>query len=258
MAPANFTEFHRSITDELHSVKNRIRDLLTHWPTDGEMKEVALRSVLRRHLPPTAVIGRGFVISKQGHSTQIDILILDSRKPTLFHEGDLFVVTPDAVLAAIEVKTSQDSTPEVVDTLRKLAEIERSCYDVTRKKGRVWTGLFVYDAQMSGAEKHLLSALGKVYRETDGVINCISYGQNVFTRFWSSDITVGGNTRRAMWRSYKLPSVAPSYFIGNLVDSISRIDVADADFAWFPLLGGKEQYKRYYLLLNSETPKECF
>src|SRR5262245_38550627 len=87
--------FHHSISDELHAIKNRIRNLVHHWPTDGEHKEVALRNVLRRHLPQTALIGRGFVVNRKSSSTQIDILIADANKPALFRDGDLMIVTPD-------------------------------------------------------------------------------------------------------------------------------------------------------------------
>ena len=47
----DYSAYHRSLTEELYSLKDRIRNLVSHWPTDGEHKEVALRSVLRRHLP---------------------------------------------------------------------------------------------------------------------------------------------------------------------------------------------------------------
>jgi hypothetical protein len=85
----DFKAYHRSVSDELYSVKNRIRNLVRHWGTDGEAKEVALRSVLRRHLPESVIVGRGFVVTPEASSTQIDILVVDASKPTLFKDGDL-------------------------------------------------------------------------------------------------------------------------------------------------------------------------
>jgi hypothetical protein len=39
----SFPDYHESVTSELEAVKNRIRVLVTHWQTDGEWKEAALR-----------------------------------------------------------------------------------------------------------------------------------------------------------------------------------------------------------------------
>jgi hypothetical protein len=40
----NYIEYHKSLTDELHALKNQIRNLSEHWPTEGEYKEVESRS----------------------------------------------------------------------------------------------------------------------------------------------------------------------------------------------------------------------
>lgn len=60
--------YHRSIANELQSLKDRVRNLVRHWPTDGEYKEVALRNVLRRHLPETLHVGRGFIVTPDDSS----------------------------------------------------------------------------------------------------------------------------------------------------------------------------------------------
>jgi hypothetical protein len=59
----DFLAFHRSLCDELKAIKDRVRNLIQHWPTDGAFKESALRSVLRRHLPESVYIGTGFVVT---------------------------------------------------------------------------------------------------------------------------------------------------------------------------------------------------
>jgi hypothetical protein len=65
----NIREYHESVTSELDAVKNRIRNLVTHWVTYGEWKESALRTVLRRHLPVGALVGRGFIVGREFSST---------------------------------------------------------------------------------------------------------------------------------------------------------------------------------------------
>ena len=91
----NIRQYHESLTLELDALKNRIRNLVAHWPTDGEWKEAALRTMLRRHLPGNALVGRGFIVGRSYSSTQLDLLVLRPDKPTLFRDGELAIVTPD-------------------------------------------------------------------------------------------------------------------------------------------------------------------
>ena len=104
----NVTDYYRSLASELHAVKNRVRNFIGshHWPTDGEWKESVLRTVLRRHLPSNMKVGRGFVVRPERPSKQIDVLIYDASKPVLYQDGDLVIVTCDAVKGIIEVKSN--------------------------------------------------------------------------------------------------------------------------------------------------------
>lgn len=248
----DYGSFHRSVTEELYSIKDRIRNLVSHWPSDGESKEVALRSVLRRHLPSSVIVGRGFIITQNKSSTQVDILIIDSRKPTLFREGDLLIVTPDAVLGVIEVKTEIRTRPQMAETLEKLSKIEEMCRDSTGRDS-VWTGLFIFHGEES-LHQRLLGAVGDSYQTIKRPINCISCGKDIFIRYWSRGADVDSRERGPVWHSYTLLGVAPSYFMGNLIDSISSVDHSTAGFAWFPMIGGKEQHRKYYLPLGETEP----
>lgn len=250
----DYKSYHRSLTEELFSIKNRVRNLVTHWGTDGEFKEVALRSILRRHLPESVIVGRGFVVTPSTSSTQIDVLIVDANKPFLFKDGDLLIVTPDAVLGLIEVKTGLRVTSVMSEAITKLLRVKETCLDTTRKD-RVWTGLFVFEGNPN-AQEHLLQATANAYNETKQVINCISFGKNVFIRYWSCGADVNSQERGEVWHSYELPEVAPSYFVGNLIDWITSVDDRSAGFAWFPLVGGKELYRRFYLPLGTLEPKQ--
>lgn len=241
----DFTSFHRSVSEELYSLKDRIRNLVRHWPTDGEAKEVALRSVLRRHLPSSVVVGRGFVVTSERSSTQVDILIVDAAKPTLFKDGDLLIVTPDAVRGAIEVKTELRSRAEVAAALTKLSEVEDLCRDSTGRD-LVWTGLFIFNGGEDVAPR-LLGGLADAYAQTGRKVNCISAGKGVFTRYWDRGADVNSAERGPVWHAYSLPEVAPSYFMGNLIDSIGSVDNSTAGFAWFPMIGGKERYRSHFL-----------
>lgn len=256
--PPNFEAFHRSVTAELDAVKDRVRNLVRHWPTDGGFKETVLISVLRRHLPESVIVGRGFIVTSEESSTQVDILIVDARKPTLFKEGDLLIVTPDAVLGVIEVKTSMSDKTTIATALKKLSDVEKICYESTFRDS-VWTGLFIYEGkenldQNGSIQNNLLRALGEAYNATNRPIKCISWGKDTFVRYWPEGSEVHSPIRGSVWHSYKLTDMAPSYFMGNLVDSLSSIDNPRAVFAWFPKLEGKETYRKYYLQRGETEP----
>lgn len=250
----DYAAYHRSLSDELYSLKDRVRNLVTnHWGADGSSKEIVLRSVLRRHLPETVIVGTGFIVTPEGTSTQIDILIVDANKPTLFKDGDMLVVTPDAVRAAIEVKTRQRSTSTFEETISKLSQVEEGCRNTTGKDS-VWTGLFVYEGDEPHLHEQILSALGRAYANTKRPVNCVTVGRNIFARFWTRGKDVDSVEKGPVWHSYELPNVAPSYFIGNLIDWMTTVDQESAGFAWFPMLGGKEAHRRFYLPQGEQTP----
>ena len=252
----DYSAYHKSLTDELYSIKNRVRNLVKHSLTDGEAKETALRSMLKKLLPVSVTVGRGFIVGPDNSSTQIDVLILDSRKPTLFKDGDLFIVTPDAVLGVIEVKTRLSSLAEFSSALTKLSRVEKLCRHVTGKD-KVWTGLFSFDAGSSPSLLHrnALNGLREAHVETGGAVNCISCGKNIFTRYWDRIVQVDGYVEE-VWHSYYIQNVAPSYFMGNLIDWITNIDNSTSGFAWFPLIGGKEKTCKYYLSIADPVVRE--
>lgn len=79
----NVAQHFRSITSELESLKDRVRNFIAnqHWLTDGEWKESVLRTVIAQRLPDTVKIGRGFVLTEQGPATQCDIMLYRSDRP---------------------------------------------------------------------------------------------------------------------------------------------------------------------------------
>jgi len=51
-----------SITQELGSLRDRIKEYTNHRLSNGEWRETILRKMIRRLLPQTYGIGRGFVV----------------------------------------------------------------------------------------------------------------------------------------------------------------------------------------------------
>ena len=236
----NVLNYFESLGREVESLKERVRDLIAdrHWQTDGEWKESVVRQVLRRHLPATAVVGRGFVVTSQSATYQLDVLIHDASKPVLFRDGDLVFVTPDAVLAIIEVKSRV--TPTLFgDAVKKLA----SNIDLVRlhPNTRAVAALFAFDAEGTNSESYLEEVVGAA-RTWNERLDFAAIGPARFLKYWHLD----PETQREMyqcWHSYQLPGrLAPGYFVHNVVDAVSPGSVFRNNEVWFPTTG-KEPYR---------------
>jgi hypothetical protein len=254
-----FVEYHRSIADELKTTQNRVRNLIRdrHWLTDGEYKEVILRKVLKSCLPEFLHVGRGFVCYSDGASTQLDVLITDKRKPTLFQEGDLVIVTSDCVEAIIEVKTKLSlGATDLGEVLSKLAEqAQKVEKNIPNKK--CWAGLLVYDSPDSlghegyeGTAKKLLKRISEACTGDEAKIDCVAFGPQMFIRYWPGAIVDVGEPGWSCYAFNKEPHarLAPAYFVSNLVWDVSSGLADTVKYAWFPV--NKEQYRVGYITLE--------
>jgi hypothetical protein len=174
----NFPDFHRSIGAELTAVKDRIRHLIRHWPTDGGFKESVLRYVLRRFLPETLCLGTGFVVTQNWASPQMDILIVSRDAPRLFSDGDLLIVSPDAVRWAVEVKTKITTRTLLRKTVLKLAEA-RATWSEVPGGARDQAGLFIYQAKQELAAAALY-VLDEARAKFGIQVGSITVGPDVF------------------------------------------------------------------------------
>ncbi len=236
----NIEKYLESLSMELESLKDRVRDFVdnAHWLTDGEWKESVLRSLLRRNIPTTFSIGRGFIVSPERTSTQIDVLIYDLSKPILFKDGDLVFVTPDAVKAVIEVKTkiNRSDLPSVIEKICENAALVRNI----TPSGKFF-GLFSYERIESDPEYLLSIIKDKVGGTGSRIINCVASGDSTFVRFWNLDPITDSHILDS-WHAYELPKRAPGYFIHNVVESICPESVNEYSTMWYPS-AGKESSK---------------
>ena len=276
---SDYVKYHQSISDELKATQNRVRNLIDnkHWGEDGRHKETILRKVLRDRLPETCRVGTGFICYMDGPSTQQDILITDSKKPTLYKEGDLNFVTSDTVQALIEVKTRLNTKKEFLDVLDKLAEqacrLRVANADPNAPKDpttELWTGLYIFDNPntpngntrptfLQEKTRALLAAVNEASQGLSSrVVNCISMGSDVFIRYWNEGTKkFRGTLEKPGWHSYIFnhpphKGLAPAYFIGNLVMDITSEKSLQARYAWFPIQDtlGKERYKTHWIELG--------
>lgn len=225
----------RSITQELNALKNRVRHFIgtRHWLSDGESKESALRAVLRRHLPLTIGVGRGFVIKNEGPSPQLDILLYDQTKPLLYHDGDFVITTPDACQGIIEVKTRL--TPKQLgQAIQKLVK----CRTFTSRTSVTdpFVGLFAYEHK--GLDHQLLlDHLKAASQRREGRwLSCVSLGPSLFAKYYWR--TPEKPIMPAyIYRAYKLDNMAPAYFIHDVIEALCPQSVGDNDRQWYPASG---------------------
>ena len=233
----NHDLYFQTITQELASQKDRLEYFIRHWLTIGEFRETILRNVLRRHLPQSIGIGKGFILTSETTSTQTDIIFYDTTKPVLFKEGELLILTPDAVLGAIEVKKRVTRT-ELEEALTKLSDIvEMTRHNITPK----FFGLFAYENSVDADP--LLSAIKASVRGSDRrIINCVSIGESLFARYWPYNPDGSSRQRYDRWHAYNLQMKAPAYFLMNVVSHLCRKSVDEFESLWFPT-EGKEPFK---------------
>ncbi len=231
--------YFRSLTQEVGALRDRVRHLLDipHWQTDGEWKESVIRQVLRRHMPGSVSVGRGFVVTAAAASRQLDVLIVDASKPVLFRDGDLFFVTPDAVVGVIEVK-SRAAPGVLAEAAEKLAD--DMLLVRLHPNTRAFAGFFAFEDGGGGTTAYL-DAVAQAAARWENRIDYVCVGDSRFIRYWEFNPE---NEKRFYqgWHSYDLPGLAPGYFVHNCIDSVSPESVFSNNEVWFPP-GGKEPFR---------------
>jgi len=225
------TDYYRSLSTELECLKNRVRNFIhdAHWQTDGEWKESVLRSILIRNMPETVKIGRGFIVTQDFSSTQIDILIYRNDTPVFFRDGDLVFIPPEGVLGVVEVKTNINAS-SFESALLKLVQIQIKIKS-TLNQGMLF-GLFAYESGTI-SNKTVMKKLKEVCASQGGIIDLLCLGDSIFVKWWK-DNPSGENGEYKKWHSYELPELAPGYFIHNILTHISGDRYWINQDIWFP------------------------
>ena len=239
-------EFQKSITEELDTIKNRVRNLIgsSHWGEEGRYKEAILRNVIKKFLPSNLSIGTGFVIKKNNGNTQIssqiDIIIYDNTIPVLFSEGDFVITTYKNVKGIIEVKT------KIINN--QLQEIIQKAETNGKLIGKnIFNGIFSYEYEYKGDINENIDKIIKEVKEAEakGYVNHISLGPDVFIRFWKREDgnrlhPPVENCQNDFYNIYKIEDLSFSYFISNLLELTCSSSLDDRRWFLYPIVGTKE------------------
>lgn len=223
--------YFESLALEMASLKQRVRYLIddAHWQTDGEWKESVVRHILRRHLPMTASVGRGFVVTGHSVSHQVDVLIYDATKPVLFRDGDLVFITPDAVFGIVEVKSRLTRTAfkQALGKLSQDIEIVRRHPNI-----RALAAIFAFEDD-GGNTAGYLQDLKDSCLNYNQCVDLVAMGIDRFIRYWNltPELPRRNNSR---WHGYRMNNLAPGYFIHNMIEAVSPDSVPHNNEVWFP------------------------
>lgn len=238
-------EFHKSTVKELLAVKDRVRNLISHWGEDGRYKEAVLKTVIQRFLPEQYKIGTGFVVrqtrQRGNHesSKQIDLLIYDTAYPVLFKESDFVIITPDAVQGIIEVKANAKNQG-LEGIVKKSNEIGKFIFDArTDKTKPIFNGIFSYSGyDLMTQTDPVVNAIRNSWDELNGVtnrdkfsVNHISLNQHWFYKFWHHEF----DEHNPPHYLYEIRELSFSFFISNLIDSVSGTSVIENSNLWYPV-----------------------
>lgn len=259
----NIEKYFINLTKELESLKDRVRHYIddSHWLSDGEWKESVIRTILRRHLPSNIGVGRGFVVSTEQSSTQIDVLLYDKSKPILFQDGDFIIITRDTVRGIIEVKTKIRQKKDLEKAINKLSDIVQFINPTLASHNieQQFFGLFSYEKPNFNVNEVLGTIQDCVKGQDQRIANCISLGKDYFARFWHYEPDTPGLYSYDTWHDYQLKNKAPAYFIHNVIDHLCPQWADENIKVWYPE-DGKENYKLSEMHLIPNHPgfnKNC-
>lgn len=236
---SNPRRFQESITKELDTIKNRVRDLIgaAHWGEEGRYKEAILKNTLKKFLPSNVSVGSGFILNQYDISRQLDIVVYDNRHPVLFAEGDFIITSESNVLGIVEVKSRLNAT-----TIREaLEQFDESIQGLSSSllNRRIFCGIFAFDYEGNFSE----DTFRDILRDSERRVNHISLGINYFIRKWKKEdgarLRPRVNTNGDFYNLYEIDTLSFSYFISNLVDIVSG-GLNDRYWLSFPIVGTKE------------------
>lgn len=236
----NYTKYQKSISDELIATKDRVRNFIdaAHWAEDGRYKEIILKDILVNKMPAFASIGTGFVMGDR-LSSQIDIIIYRSDIPVLFQKADFVIVSKEAVLGIIEVKTNLDNA--------KMHETFQKAHANGQIIGQhIFNGIFSYEMDYSMRVLH--EPIVNACRQYHGYVNNVSFGKDYFMKYWQDGSHRGEVGEK--YRIYKIENLSFGYFISNLIEDIynqyQRAQLPNALLrVMYPIENTKEAHKKY-------------
>lgn len=238
----NFTNYRKSISQELISTKDRVRDFIDnrHWGEDGRYKEIILAEKIKQLSPEAVSIGTGFVMCENNETTsQLDIIIYRNDVPLFFKKESFVIVPKESVLGIVEVKTKLNSS-------NVRGAIEKAHINGQLIGNHIFNGIFSYEEGFR-FDEDLNETLSESLRKYSGFINNIAFGKDYFMKFWQPPSPSRSN-KYAHYSFYEIVDLAFGYFISNLIEDV-HIQISNTQLprtltqALYPIEEGKEAHR---------------
>lgn len=215
----NQLEYRKSISRELISIKDRVRNFIDsrHWGEDGRYKEIILMETLKNYLPKNITVATGFVMAENNQiSTQIDIIVYRNDYPILFKISDFAVVPKESVVAIVEVKSNLSS--------RNIRNSIKKSHDNGELIGKhIFNGIFGYETDCNfNLETDLNESITSALRDNNQYLNHICFGKDYFMRYWDNGNPRANNQIRS-YSFYEIEDLAFGYFISNLIEKVYEL-----------------------------------
>jgi len=179
----NVEQYFKSLGSEFTAIKNRVRDFIDdrHWLTDGEWKESVLRSFLRNICPESFIIARGFVITENKPTSQLDVIIYNNKSPVLFKDNDLVFLPSRDISVILEVKTklTRNNIDDAINHLKNTFDIIKP-----HRAPQMLYGLFSYEID-ENLTTVILDKLNQAHAKmNESFIQLLCLGNNHLVKYW--------------------------------------------------------------------------
>lgn len=166
-------QFFTSQTETMLSQYENIEQLLgppdSDWTWIGEHCEVLLREAIRKFIPPSLGVAKGYIhgVRRDGRKIdrcpEIDILVFDPEiAAPLFSMGDFAIVRPESVIAIIQVKRtlSETTLAKAVDNIVEGKKHIRDCpqFGFRKRVGEVFSAVVTFEDTISDTTNGSISA----------------------------------------------------------------------------------------------------
>ena len=143
--------------------------------------------------------------------------------------------------------------------LNEILEKSKDNYNlITKNNGEIFNGVFSYnyedDSIIDSRNNQLASTVKNSLEGSNGTVNHISLGQNIFIRYWDKSfintlseedqIIIAKDCSNSFFNIYKLRDLSFAYFISNLIYWITDKNIDEQGWFLFPIdsQNGKEDY----------------
>lgn len=253
-------EYYMSVTGELHALNDRIGRLMKDHASSRASKVSFLRNILKKHVPDNLQVGRGFVVTPDKCSYQIDVLIYDKSCPLLYKDGDLVFITPDAAAAILEVLPdipNESRLHQIMGKLSHNSEIVNTKPGYTpdsfrgnglidgKRTKKCFTGLFSFESKIENTLQVLAYLKRAAMENPARVITHTALGRSYFYKFW--EYSLRDQSEINCWEGYNLDHInhlsgiqkdyarSHTYFINSLISHLSPENAFSLYQSWFPM-----------------------